>query len=898
MESLPPDVTHIIIAGTVEKNAHIRRLASSGKLDLSPILGKWEQYIIQQIDAPFPETAPHVKTALVIAGSDRRAVAYGLFFISERIGVSPWYWWADVPVKKQSEIALDINKTVSKAPSVKYRGIFINDEDWGLKPWASKTYDPELGDIGPKTYAKICELLLRLKANYLCPAMHSCTGAFNKYPDNKVVADSYAIVMGSVHCEPLLYNNASEWDRKTMGVWNYATNKENINKVLRRRVNENGRYENVYTLAMRGIHDSVMAGNLTLAQQARLLEKVFDDQRGILSSTLGRPASEIPQAFTPYKEVLETYEHGLRLPDDVTIIWGDDDFGYMKRLSNPDEQKRPGRAGVYYHLSYWGPPRHFLWINTTPPALMYNELKKAHDTTADRVWLANVGDIKPAEYAISLFMDMAWDIHSFNPQNIIEHPVDFLCKIFSERHRADFNDIIKTYYHLAFIRKPEYMEKSGDTEFSIVHSREADLRLAAYARIAQKSAAILKSLPPDEVPAYFQLVHYPVCGSAMANEISLLAQKNRLYSAQQRASARAIKERVLQRCADLQALTKEYNTLLNGKWNGMMSLVHGGARSFEIPRLATPKLDAVPRLGVAAEGMDYNLGTPRPHTLPAFSKYLEKAYYIDIYNKGTGTLEWNATPSASWIILSKTSGATTDEARVEVSIDWRAAPRGTDVLGSIKISATSGGEQTVTVPLFNPAAPEADELKGLYVEDNGQVSISADGFHRKIEDDDIKFTIKEGLGTDNRVLQLGEPLAVPKYLDSLVLTSNYVAPARRNYPRVEYDFYTFHAGQVDVYTHMIPVFPLNSSHGTRYGVMVDNSPVYLPESGAPYYSTPWIQSILRNNRINKTTHYLSSPGKHTLKIYCAHPGAMLQKVVIDCGGMKRTYAGPPPTLAR
>ena len=423
-----PSGKDIILVGMIGKNKYINQLVAQGRLDISPIKNGWEQYVITIINNPFAG----VGKALVIAGCDRRGTSYGLFSVSEAIGVSPWYWWADAPVARKKELRLQVNTIVSKEPSVKYRGIFINDEDWGLKPWASKVFEPETGDIGPKTYAKICELLLRLKANYLCPAMHSCTKAFNHYPKNKLVADSFAIVMGSVHCEPLLFNNASEWDRSTMGEWNYVKNRDGINKVLRKRVQENGKFENVYTLAMRGIHDAVMAGNLSLEEQARVLEKAFDDQRNILESEISKPANQIPQAFTPYKEVLETYDHGMVLPDDVTIVWSEDDFGYIKRLSNSEERKRSGRSGVYYHVSYWGPPKHYLWIATTPPALMYEELEKAYRATADRLWVVNVGDIKPAEYHITLFMDMAYDIERFNFNNINTHSVDFLCRMFGD----------------------------------------------------------------------------------------------------------------------------------------------------------------------------------------------------------------------------------------------------------------------------------------------------------------------------------------------------------------------------------------------------------------------------------------------------------------------------------
>lgn len=879
--SLPAGSEAVILVGTLGKNKQIDRLVASGKIDVAPLRGGWEQYLVCTVDRPFPGTAK----ALVIAGSDRRGTAYGLFSVSEAIGVSPWYWWADAPVVRQKYVSLRVAPFVSKSPSVKYRGIFINDEDWGLKPWASRTFEPETGDIGPKTYAKICELLLRLKANYLCPAMHSCTKAFNHYPDNKLVADSFGIVMGSVHCEPLLFNNASEWDRKTMGEWNYVTNRDGINKVLRKRVHENGAFENVYTLAMRGIHDAVMAGNLTLEQQARVLEKAFADQREILSSETGRLAREIPQVFTPYKEVLETYDTGMNLPEDVTLVWSDDDFGYMKRLSNSKERTRPGRSGVYYHVSYWGPPKHYLWIASTPPALMFGELKKAYDTTADRLWVVNVGDIKPAEYPITLFMDMAYDIDRFSFDNINEHSVDFLCRLFGEKYRADFTDIQQTYFKLAFVRKPEYMERNTDTEFSVENYNEAARRLADYNRIAGKAEAIMKKLDEAAVPAFFQLVYYNVKGAALVNEMTLSAQKNRLYASQQRASARLMSDRV-KVCADsLEGITRRYNSLLNGKWKGMMSLIHGGARSFERPWVDSVVLADAPVLAVSCEGH--------------FNKYLPQTHSVDIFNKGKGTLKWRAETSHPWIVLDRRQGDTQYEDRLTVSIDWKRVPAGEDIRGSIAIRSAGGTVENVLVSVFNPVHPSREELEGMYVETNGYVSIDAAGFHRKHEQGEVKFDVVEGLGFEGKVVRLGDPFTKTPWLDGLVLTSNYVAPVRGNgFPVLEYDFYSFQTGPVDVYTYMMPLFPLDNEHGSRYGVMVDDSPVYLPEAGAPYYSTLWIQSVLRNCRINKTTHFLNKPGKHTVKIFCAHPGMMLQKIVVDCGGLKRSYMGPAPTLVK
>ena len=686
---------NIVLVGTIGKNRYIDQLVARNKLDISQIKHGWEQYVITIVNNPFAG----VEKALVIAGCDRRGTSYGLFSISETIGVSPWYWWGDAPVIKKKNLCLQVSPIVSKAPSIKYRGIFINDEDWGLKPWASKTFEPETGDIGPKTYAKICELLLRLKANYLCPAMHSCTKAFNHYPKNKLVADSFAIVMGSVHCEPLLFNNASEWDRKTMGEWNYVKNRDGINKVLRKRVQENGKFENVYTLAMRGIHDAVMAGNLSLEEQARVLERAFDDQRNILASEISKPANQIPQAFTPYKEVLETYDCGMALPDDVTIVWSEDDFGYIKRLSNSEERKRSGRSGVYYHVSYWGPPKHYLWIATTPPALMYEELEKAYRATADRLWVVNVGDIKPAEYHITLFMDMAYDIERFNFDNINTHSVDFLCRMFGEKYREDLTDIQQTYFQLAFARKPEYMERSTDTEFSIQNYREVDERLAAYARIARKAEKILNELDKEAVPAFFQLVYYNVKGAALINQMTLNAQKNRLYASQKRATANLLRDQVIVYGDSLELITKQYNSLLDGKWQGMMSLIHGGARSFERARTDSVTLNSMPTLGVSCEAADNVKGVSNVYTIPCFNKYLPQSYYVDVFNSGVGKLKWKALPSDSWILVDRKSGVINSEVRINVSIDWNKVPAGESVSGSIDIVSGSGEKKTVFVAI-------------------------------------------------------------------------------------------------------------------------------------------------------------------------------------------------------
>lgn len=908
-----PKVTHAngkaktqVIVGTIEKNELIQELARKGEIDITPLQGAWERYLIQTVDHPCPE----VGKALVIAGSDRRGAAYGLFAISEMMGVSPWYWWADVPVKKHKSLYINAPATLSKTPSVKYRGIFLNDEDWGLKPWAAKTFEKERGNIGPRTYAKICELLLRLKANHLAPAMHPVSTAFYQIPENKLVADTFAIVMGSSHCEPLLLNTASEWHSKTMGPWDYNKNKNKINEVLGSRVKENSAYENVYTLALRGLHDSEMgSGDVSMKEKVKMLESALKDQRNLIAQQIDKPIETIPQAFTPYKEVLEIYSNGLELPDDVTIIWPDDNYGYMKRLSGPQEQKRAGRAGVYYHLSYLGVPHSYLWYSTTPPALMYEELRKAYDTTADRVWLANCGDLKGAETQISLFLDMAYDITQFNADNVVTYPARWLAKMFGEQYYETFKDITYSHNNLAFSRKPEYMgwgywnnqwgsgEKRTDTEFSFANYNEAEKRLAEYLRIGNKAEELLALSSEEAKPALYQLLYYPVKGAALMNQMTIKGQFYRQYVRQQRASANQLKVQV-ECCHDsLEIITDRYNSLLNGKWKYMMSLTqdyHGHSSYYMVPLMEesyTP--DKTPRLAIQAESEDLNKGGANFHSLPAFTTYSRKSHWIDVYNQGAGELDWTAEPSNDWIRVSPNSGKSVTEDRIKVSIDWNKVPTGEKVAGSIVFS--SGNQQDrVLISVFNPTSPTRSEMQGLYVEENGYVSIPAIGFHRKFESDDIQMNILPGLSFEGSSLQLGNPTApLQKYRSPKV-------------PRVEYDFYAFNAGIYDVYTYVLPTFPLHADRDyklpehtnsdTKYSVRIDEGSISTPSTSAAEYSQTWYDSVLKNCRVNKSTLYVDKPGKHTLQIRCGDPGTIIQKIIIDMGGLKKSYMGPESSL--
>ena len=581
-----------LIIGTIGKSKYIDRLVKQKKINVRQVKGQWESYLIDVVDGN-----------LVIAGSDKRGTIYGIYDLSQRIGVSPWYWWADVPVKHQDEVWYDGGRFVQPSPSVKYRGIFINDEDWGLKPWAAKNFEKELGDIGPKTYDRVCELLLRLKANMLAPAMHSCTGAFYSHPESQRVADERGIMITTSHCEPLLFNNAakSEWDKARDGEWNYETNSTTILKKLDDRIRETANYDNIYTMGLRGLHDEAMKGSTDPKDRARTLEKVIGKQRGILEKYKKQKAERQPQIFVPYKETLDIYDAGLRVPDDITLVWPDDNYGYMKRVSNAAEQKRSGRSGVYYHLSYLGTPHDNLWIATTAPMLMYAELLKAYTAGADRYWLLNVGDIKPMEIEIQQFFDMAFNFSAFSYDNVNRYQAEWLARMFTSHSSlltSHFQYILDNYYRLAWDRKPEFMgyemewdskenNRLHDTDFSF-ETGTAQKRLLDYENICEAYDMIERNIEPEQRPALFEMLGYAVHSAYQMNRKFLYAQRNHeTGSTVYAAMAKDANEKIEQ-------LRKRYNEQLDGKWNYMISTIPPGytAKYHQMPELGNKPTDA------------------------------------------------------------------------------------------------------------------------------------------------------------------------------------------------------------------------------------------------------------------------------------------------------------------
>lgn len=580
-----PDVTNSqagttlpIIAGTIGQSTIIDQLINDGKIDVTNVAEKWEVYTIQMTKTP---------QALVIAGSTPRGTAYGLFELSRQMGVSPYVWWADVtPIKKQALYA-NGEKTVSKEPSVKYRGIFINDEDFALFPWASKGIDKQYNNIGPNTYAKVMELLLRLRANTLWPAMHLCSQAFWANKDNLPVAKKYDIMLGSSHCEQMLRDNEWEWRHEPWNGnnedWNYVTNTQKIQNYWEERVAESVGYDGMYTLGMRGVHDWGISGYPSTEDKVRGLTDIISFQRNLLGKYFD-DVTKVPQLFIPYKEVLDAYNAGLQVPEDVTLCWVDDNHGYIRQLPKAAEQARSGGNGVYYHVSYWGTPADYLWIASHSPSLMSYELSRAYDQGIRTLWVINVGDIKPAEMELEFCMDLAWDIDQWTPEKAIEYNRAWAARTFGEAYADEIAAIKKEYYHMAAGGKPEHIHMIKYTY------DDKDMRINTYAALVEKVDALKEQIPSELQDAYYQLIEYPVKGAYYMNvktfraaqslELAELGQREKAlqYANEARAAYRTIIE-----------LTDKYNNdIANGKWNGMMNYKPREQSQFNMPATAIP----------------------------------------------------------------------------------------------------------------------------------------------------------------------------------------------------------------------------------------------------------------------------------------------------------------------
>ena len=758
----------------------------------SPILvGKWEAFQLSAVPASGKTPA-----TLTVDGSDRRALAYGLYELSRRIGVSPWYWWADVPVVRQEQLSLTFGTEPIDQPAVKYRGIFLNDEDWGLQPWAAKTFEPEVGNLGPKTYAKIFELMLRLRANTLWPAMHACTKPFHLIPGNAAAADAYAIILGSSHAEPMLRNNVREWTAPK-DTYNYLKNRDGVLAYWEHRVKERTQGESLFTLGMRGIHDSPIVGPKTQAERITTVEKVFADQRALLARNLGKGDGTTPigQLFCPYKEVLDDYEAGLRVPNDVTLLWPDDNFGYVRRFGTPAEQARIGGQGVYYHASYLGAPLSWIWIDTLPPALIWTEMMKAYEHGARTVWIVNVGDLKSTERSAEFFLDLAWHADRTSPDAAGQFIKTTAARDFGPANAAVIASIIARNQSVAFARKPEHLQWNlPKTPYAPTALNESEIvtRLDAYAKLVKDTEAVAGQLTAGAQDAFFELVGYPVQAAAAANERYFRAELARLQQARgDRAAAATFAVSALAG-RHIGELTARYNDqIAGGKWRYIMT----------------------------AEGL----------------------------------------PTSTW---------------------KRFQP---DPLQPL--TAPSPNAMANAVPKATPSSsrPPADARPGDFFESAGVVSIEAGHFTSQTDIPNGGWRSISGLGRTGSAVT--------------VLPSTATITARAA-PRLGYRFHVTTSAPATIHVRLLPTYPINPGSGLRFGLAIDDSPVipFALTTGFDNKSDQWEHRVLSN--ATEVADALATPlavGWHTLHLLAVDPGVVVDKLVIDLGGLQPSYDGPPET---
>ena len=870
-----PRAGEIVLIGTLGRSPLIDELVESGKIDLDDLSGKWEMFITQIVEKPFPG----VGRALVIAGSDKRGTLFGMFDLSKEIGVSPWVWWADVPVVHRPDLYVIPGRHTLGEPAVRYRGIFLNDEEPCLGRWAVANY----GGFTHGFYEKVFVLLLRLKGNHLWPAMW--WASFNSDDTlNPKLADEYGIVMGTSHHEPMMRAHA-EWRPFGGGAWNYETNAEKLREFWTEGIRRMGTRESIVTLAMRGDGDLAMTDETNI----ELLERIVADQREILAGVTGKDITTIPQVWALYKEVQDYYDEGMRVPDDVTLLLCDDNWGNVRRLPRHDDPPRSGGYGMYYHYDFVGGPRSYKWLNTNPIARIWEQMHLSYRHGVDRIWIVNVGDLKPMEYPISFFLDYAWNPDAWPAERLPEYASLWARQQFGSAHEEEIAEILTRYTMYNSRRKPEMLEPGT---YSLIHYREAETVVDDYNRLMTKAENTDALMPPEYRDAYFQLVLYPVQACANLNDLYVTVAKNRLYAQQGRAATGDMAKRAKDLFDRDAELSYDYNRIMSdGKWNHMMDQTRIGYTYWQqpdenvMPEVKKITVPGIAEMGVAIEGSkDWWPAAGGEAVLPESDPFNKQRFYIEVFNRGTVPFEYRTEAGAPWLTVTPGEGRVEQELRIWVNVDWDEAPRGRHRV-PIRIQGPDGSRVTVYAAIHNPDVPRPGEVSG-FVEDNGVVSMEAEHFTRAVETPAVRWL---------RIPDLGRTLSG---MTPMPVTARAQTPGGDS-PRLEYRMHLFGAGEVEVHAYFSPTQNYLDTEGLRYAVSFDDLPlriinVHVHDTIPDWkYPRTWNEAVGRNIKIMTSIHRIETPGEHVLKFWMVDPGLVLQKIVVDAGGLKPSYLGPP-----
>ncbi|KAL4911160.1 hypothetical protein BDW74DRAFT_164757 [Aspergillus multicolor] len=883
-----------IIVGSMAQSSLIRQLSDYEKLDLSELEGKWECYTTKIVENPIPG----VEKALVIAGSDKRGAIYGVYTLSEQIGVSPWYWWADAPVKESTTIyALDVT-TKTGPPSAKYRGIFINDEAPSLAGWLHEKIGPH---FNAEFYKRVYELLLRLKANFLWPAMwfgfpHPGSNFFMDDPVNQETANRYGIVIGTSHHEPM---------QRAMNEWFDRPYFEPDGRAQRAKD-----YESFITMGMRGQGDVPMDADDPTA----IVKEVLSTQRKAIAEAYGKEDA-VPQLMALYKEVQEYYENGLQIPDDITLLFADDNYGTIRRLPSGDEANRRGRAGIYYHLEYVGVPRSYKWLNSNSCAKVWQQLELAYNRGADQVWIFSVGDLKPMELLLTFVLTLAWDMKVLEMDQLPSFFNTFCQRTLNlfDEDAIVCSEMLLKYDRLVALRKHEHIER--DT-FSIINYGEADRILGQWKALLDQAEELQKRIPAPALPCYFQLILHPIKASYIYVALRIAQAKNQLYAVQRRNTANALAHEVLRLFNEDFDLSQEYHVLLNGKWNHIMRQPHYGyTETWHAPArdmisglsFVQTRQDSNPVLGyigVAVEGHPgvrpglINEESDQTHpsrrdlvpgvTLPPLEPYGSKTRYFEIYCRGSKAVSWSITSPYEWLSVSPASGTIEPKGEdkvVEMSVDWTKVPQGFGDELLLDLCSSLGDFEQVHVSVRNRVPPA--HTKG-FIEADGCVSIDATSII-KVHPLPTAYRILPYLGrTKNGAVALAakSPSTHSELLEYPFITFN---PAPIATLILDFTL-TLDTDPVQPITYQIQLDGENDPRSLSTDNLVGPSPSpgQLPED--------WEASVMDGVWKRRHTVNLSVPGQHVLRIRLGARHCVLEKIVIDLGGLRESYLGPPESV--
>ena len=856
-----------IIIGTIGHSKIIDELIHNNKITVNGIAGNWESTLIQVVKNP----VKGVDSALVIAGSDKRGTIYGIYELSYQIGVSPWYYWADVPVQKSTALYVISGRHVISSPAVKYRGIFLNDEAPALSGWSKK----EFGGFNHQFYEKVFELILRLKGNYLWPAMWG--SAFNDDDKmNPVLADEYGVVMGTSHHEPMV-RSQTEWKRFGKGQWNYESNKTILTDFWQKGIENMGTKESIVTIGMRGDGDEPMTEGTATA----LLERIVKDQRETIAKVTKKPAAETPQLWALYKEVQDYYDNGMRVPDDVTLLLCDDNWGNIRKLPRLDEAPRAGGYGIYYHFDYVGGPRNYKWLNTNPIQKVWEQMNLAYKYNANQIWIVNVGDLKPMEFPIEFFLDYAWAPDAIPAEKLQAYTIAWAGKTFGADHAVETAGIVDTYLKYSGRIKPELLNANT---YSVVNYNEFEKVTSDFKSLYQQAKVLSAQIPATQKDAFYQLILHPVEAVSNLYELYFSLAKNRLYAKQGRYATNAMAARVDSLFKRDAEITNYYNKIMaGGKWDHMMDQTHIGYTIWQQPEQnIMPKTMTISEgkteLGLAIEGSDAVwTGKVRvDKAFPVFNSLTNQTHQLHLFATGKDQISYSIKAPA-FILLAEKRGSFSTEKTITLGIDWSKAPVGTKQ-AEIMVSGNDGSQIRMDITLENV---KAIIPPNLFLANNGYIAMEAPNYSRAINNRPIFWKTIPNYGKTN-----GGMIAVP-------VTSAAQQPSESS-AHLEYRIYLPTAGTFTLQTFISPTIDFTGKDGLQFAVAIDDqAPVVVNISADYKKESAWGQSVANNIKIFKTPFTFSSAGKHTIKYFMINPGVVLQKLVLDLGGLKPSFLGPP-----